>query len=122
MTEAATSGWVRPESESVIGFIVLFLLFTFAGYAIHAHIRAGRLHWLKTGVVGLLFTVAICYGFAAGLWVADRLGISDPYAADLRPVGEAGSSGRIFLPSGAELEPTFTIERPSLEPTRAPGS
>ncbi|MGC4191043.1 MAG: hypothetical protein QM589_07750 [Thermomicrobiales bacterium] len=112
MTEIAKSGWARPESESVIGFAILFLLFTFAGYAIHAHIRAGRLDWLKTGIVGLLFTIAILYGFAVGLW--------DPYASGPQPTASRQDREHIILPNGAELEPTFTIERPSLEPTHAP--
>lgn len=116
MTELGRSGWARPESESVIGFAILFLLFTLAGYVIHAHIRAGRTHWLKTGIVGLCFTIAILYGFAVGLWVVDRVGIYEPYATDLRPISETKTNG-VLLPNGAELEPTFAPE-----PTRVLGT
>ena len=88
MSLSGTSGWMRPESESVIGFAIFFLLFTLAGYVVHAHIRAGTVHWLKTGIVGLFFTIAILYGFAVGLWVVDRVGIYAPYAVAPQPVIE----------------------------------
>lgn len=114
------SGWSRPEPESVIGFVILFLLFTLAGYVIHAHIRAGRLHWLATGIVGLCFTVAIGFGFAIGLWVVDRAGLYEPYAIPPRGIAEQDRSDRVILPNGAEMEPTFTVERPLMEPTHAP--
>jgi len=110
MTVIAQSGWSRPEPESVIGFAVLFLLFTLAGYVVHAHLRAGRLHWLKTGIVGLCFTIAILYGFAVGLWVVDRLGLYDPYAVTPEWAVERERTDRIILPNGAELEPTFAPE------------
>ena len=119
MTELGRSGWDRPEPESVIGFTVLFLLFGLAGYVVHSHVRAGRLHWLKTGIVGLSFTIAILCGFAVGLWVLDRLGLYDPYASDPRPLARDTGDGRVVLPDGAEPEPTFTVEQPSREPTLA---
>jgi len=76
-----TSGWSRPNPESIIGFVVLFLLFTLAGYAIHSHIRAGRVSQRAIGIVGLCFTVAMLFGFAIGLWVLDRTGLAEPYAS-----------------------------------------
>ncbi|MGB3329130.1 MAG: hypothetical protein WBA46_09270 [Thermomicrobiales bacterium] len=106
MTEVATSGWIRPQPESVVGFAILFLLFVLSGYVVHAHIRARRLHWLKTGIVGLLFTIAIGYGFATGLWLVDRVGLYAPYA----------SRERDASPGAPDREPPFTVEQPALEP------
>ncbi|MGN6033159.1 MAG: hypothetical protein ACTHQE_16015 [Thermomicrobiales bacterium] len=117
MTEIATSGWSRPEPESVLGFAVCFLLFTLAGYVVHSHIRMRRLDALKTGFVGLLFTIAILYGFAVGLWVVDRVGLYHPYATTPQWAVEREDADRVFLPNGAELEPTFAPE-----PTRPLGT
>jgi len=107
MTVVAQSGWTRPDSWSVIGFAILFVLFTLAGYVVLSHIRIGRLDALKTGFVGLCFTIAILYGFAVGLWVVDRIGLFHPYAVAPQGVAEYREPDRVLLPNGADQDPTF---------------
>lgn len=70
------SGWVRPESMHVLGFAILFLLFTLGGLAVWRH----RRRFMRGPMATVLFLIAICYGFAVGLWVVDAIGIYEPYA------------------------------------------
>jgi hypothetical protein len=74
-TTLMASGWVRPQPDSVFGFLILFVLFTLGGLAIWHHRRL----FMRGPMATVLFLIAIGYGFALGLWVVDYVGIHEPY-------------------------------------------
>jgi tryptophan-rich sensory protein len=59
MDSAAKGGWIRPESETVIAFAILFLLFTTGGYLVWYHRRM----FMRGAMAMVLFLVAGINGF-----------------------------------------------------------
>ena len=78
----AAGNWNRPESLSIIGFALMFLLYTLGGLAIWHHRRI----FMRGPMAIIVFLIAICYSFAVSLWVIDRLGIYEPYSQPPPPV------------------------------------
>jgi len=72
----ASVTWSRPDPDSVIGFLLLFALYTLGGLAIWHHRRI----FMRGPMASVLFLIAIGYGFAVSLWVVDRIGIYEPYS------------------------------------------
>ncbi|MGB3307128.1 MAG: hypothetical protein WBA63_13145 [Thermomicrobiales bacterium] len=96
------SGWVRPESMHVLGFAILCLLFTLGGLAVWRH----RRRFMHGPMATVLFLIAICYGFAVGLWVVDAIGIYEPYASETPVKGQSVT--------GTTTKRPFPTERPLL--------
>ena len=72
----ASGNWVRPEWLSIVGFLLMFLLYTLGGLAIWHH----RRNFMRGPMAIILFLIAIGYGFAVSLWIVDRLGVYEPYS------------------------------------------